>query len=241
MKMTMNTPTKFEKEVRRTLDILIKNFRVQAPESNKAKEVDLEIYLDDVDAYDSENVHPFVFCDTVRTLKKEGVRVDEYDHDAVLSDSMRYGSRHTPFCKVTVPENFEDIYRRMTKDVVGSSGGKRLIEKDARGDYFYYGKIVQLSKNTLPFKVLDALYSSSNQDGYLSYEDIEKHLIKSGEVEAGTEAERSKRIINAISESQGLFRYAKVNGKTLENKTLNGGLLIDKRRGEGLILNNPNI
>lgn len=237
----MNTPTKFEKEVRRTLDILIKNYRVQAPENIKAKEIDLEIYLDDVDAYDSENVHPFVFCDTVRTLKKEGVKVDEYDHDAVLSDSMKYGSRHTPFCKVTVPANFEATYERLTGNTGAKPDKRRLIEKDLRGDYFYDGKPIQLSKNTLPFKVLDALCSAADQDGYLSYEEIEKYFVKSGESESSTDEERNKRIINAVSESQGLFRYAKVNKKPLQNKTLNGSPLIEIQRGAGLRLNNPTI
>ncbi len=117
----MNTPTKFEKEVRRTLDILIRNFRAQVPENNSSKEVALEIYLDDVDPYDPEDVHPFVFCDTVRTLKKEGVKIEEYDQDAVLSDSMQYGNRHTSFCRVTLPSNFEDVYKKLKQEAEGAT------------------------------------------------------------------------------------------------------------------------
>jgi hypothetical protein len=115
----MNTPTKFEKEMQRTLDILIKNFRAQVPDNNGSRNVELEIYLNDVDAYDPENIHPCVFCDIVRSFKKEDIKIDEYDHDSVLSNSREYGDRHTPFCSVSVPANFEEIYEKRKRKTAG--------------------------------------------------------------------------------------------------------------------------
>ncbi len=240
--MNMNMQTKFEKEVRRSLDILIKNFRAQTSTGKSPKEVELEIYLDDVDYKDPENVSPSVFCNTVRSFKNEGIKINEYDRDGVLSDSMQYGAEHASFCSVTVPANFEEIYERLTrsKDATGSAQ-RRLIEKDPRGDYFYDGKFITFAKDTLPFKVFDALYSHSDQEGFLSYKDIEAYLVKSGEPESETDEKRNKRIINAVSGSQGLFRFTKINKKPLENKIPNGAALLDVRKGKGLRLNNPTI
>ncbi len=242
----MSIPTKFEREVRRSLDILVKNFRAQVPDNNGAKDVELEIYLNDVDPKDPENVHPFVFCDTVRSFKNEGVKINEYDRDGVLSDSMKYGKEHTPFCSVTVPANFEKIYKKLVNEIGGNKSGttaptreplrQKLLHKDG-GDYFYDGKKINMSANTIYYRVLDALYSNSGQDGFLSYKEIDNFLIAKGEEEVESDEERNKRIQNAVSNQ--LFRFAKIGKKSFENKTLNGGKLIDIVRGDGLKINNP--
>lgn len=115
----------------------------------------------------------------------------------------------------------------------------RLITKDGRGDFFYDGRIITMPKDTIYYQVFDATYSRANQDGLALYEDIEEYLVKCGRSSVNDEDKRNKRIINAVYPGQGLFRYAKVNGKCLKNKTPGGKKLIEIIRGKGLKLNNP--
>lgn len=226
----MTMVNQFQKDTLDTLGILYKNFLIQ-------KKPKIEVFFGD---FRSTGIHPETFFDTVHTLKQHGFSIDEYDRDWTLTKEQEVGARNTPCCEVTLPKDFEAFYQTTIK-TAGMSGTKRLIEKDSNGDFSYNSKFVQLSKDTLPYKILDALYENSDQDGYLSYEDIEKILVKSGEAESVSDSERDKRILNAVSDTQGLFRYARVNNKALENKTPKGGVLIDKRRGKGLILNNQTV
>lgn len=116
-----------------------------------------------------------------------------------------------------------------------------LVTKDSSGNYSYRGKRIEMEQETIYYKTFDILYISGDQNGFVSYEDIEKNLIKRELPESQTEEKRNKRIVNAVSDRQGLFRFAKVSGKPLKNKTLDGHDLIEIKRGKGLKLNNPNI
>ena len=115
---------------------------------------------------------------------------------------------------------------------------KRLLSRDAHGDFFYDGKKISMDRNTIYCRMLNALYSGADQDGFSSYEDIEKRLVDSGEEEIFDEGKRNKRITNAVSKTQGLFRFAKISGNSFENELPNGGKLIDIVKGKGLRLNN---
>lgn len=118
----------------------------------------------------------------------------------------------------------------------------RLIEKDARGDYFYDGKRIGVNKEPIYYKTFDILFSDADQDGFLSYANIEKQLVKKEVSPAQSDAIRNKRINNVlINEQDGFFRFAKVNGKRLQNKTLDGRKLIKVMRGKGVQLNNPRV
>ncbi|GEM_PF-3146823 len=114
----------------------------------------------------------------------------------------------------------------------------KLLHKDKHGVYSYDKKKIEMDNNNLYYKVLDALYSHADQNGFLSYKDIEKQLITAGEEEMLDESKRNRRIINAISESQGLFRFAKINGHVWKNRLPDGDKLIDIKKGRGLQLNN---
>jgi|SRR3989338_3957398 len=132
--------------------------------------------------------------------------------------------------------------RDKQKSVGGGNSGSRLVEKDVRGNYLYDGQKIEVSKEPMYYKAFDILLSNADQDGFLSYADIEKALVKSGVPEAENEKTRNKRINNVLkNEQDGFFRYAKVNGKSLKNKTLDGNLLIKVIRGKGLQLNNPKL
>ena len=276
----------FCKEASDALDILLRNFRIQVPDQPKKseqKEVKIYIYGNDFrEGMDYERIF-----DAIHTLKKEGIRLQEYDPDNIRPELEECGPRHTEYAEVILPINFEEIYKRLCDEygnysndvliskLVGLEQEKtlnephdnqlesrpdifdktnkkesvdiaiplqiKLLQKDGRGGYLYDGKKIIMSEATIYFKVLDALYSNSNQDGFSSYEGIESYLIKSGEKESENEKQRNTRIKNAISEQQGLFRFAKVGGDRLKNKTLDGGVLIEILRGKGLKLNNPNI
>ncbi|MHA1657520.1 MAG: hypothetical protein ACTSUT_00135 [Promethearchaeota archaeon] len=114
-----------------------------------------------------------------------------------------------------------------------------LLSKNNNGDYFYKDTRIKISSQTVYYKVFDSLYSERNQEGFLSYEDIENLLIERLVPELKNKQERNKRINNAISTHQGFFRYAKVNSKKLKNKIPDGKKLIEIVRGKGLKLNNP--
>ncbi|HEY4505802.1 MAG TPA: hypothetical protein VJG67_03885 [Candidatus Paceibacterota bacterium] len=117
-----------------------------------------------------------------------------------------------------------------------------LIEKDTRGNYFYDGKKIEISKEPFYYIAFDTLFSDGDQDGFLSYKDFEKQFLKKDVVPAQDDLIRNKRINNALINGQnGFFRYAKINGKQLMNKTLDGKKLIEIIRGQGLRLNNQKI
>lgn len=124
---------------------------------------------------------------------------------------------------------------------IAEEGKTPLVTKDNRGDFFYDGKRIEMDKAAIYYEVFDALYSRCDQSGFASYEDIEKCLVACGRLDAKDTAEQNKRINNAINKHQGLFRYAKVNGKPLKNKTPDGKELVAIVRGKGLKLNNTRI
>lgn len=117
----------------------------------------------------------------------------------------------------------------------------RLIERDGKGDYSYNGTRIEMGKETIYYQVFDALFSHADQQGFTSYERIENHLVECGREPIDEDGKRDKRILNALSDGQGLFRYAVVNGTPLKNRTLDGKLLIDIVRGKGLRLNNSKL
>lgn len=118
---------------------------------------------------------------------------------------------------------------------------ERLIYKDGSGDYFYNGQGIKIGQDTNHYIVLDIMFNRSDQDGFLSYENIEDELVKRGLKETENTEARNKRINNAANKHQGLFRFAKVNGKALKNRTPDGHELIKIIRGKGLKLSNPQI
>ncbi|PIZ99814.1 MAG: hypothetical protein COX77_00355, partial [Candidatus Komeilibacteria bacterium CG_4_10_14_0_2_um_filter_37_10] len=68
------------------------------------------------------------------------------------------------------------------------------------------------------YKVFDTICSGDDQDGFISYEDIEKGLVSRSMLQAEDNKTRNKRVNNAISNHQGFFRYAKIKNKPLKNR-----------------------
>jgi hypothetical protein len=117
----------------------------------------------------------------------------------------------------------------------------RLITKHPDdGDYFRQDKRIKVNKRTLYYDVFDILFLESDQDGFLSYEQIENYLVKRKHPHIEDGGKRNKRIQNAIlNEQQGFFRHAKIGSSVMKNKILDGRPLIEAARGNGLQLNNP--
>ncbi|MBW4061291.1 hypothetical protein HJC99_01825 [Candidatus Saccharibacteria bacterium] len=119
----------------------------------------------------------------------------------------------------------------------------RLITKTGLGQYQWKGQPIDLDPTSLPYKVFDILFIHSANGGLVSYETIERELIKQGEQPAPNPEKARKRIQNAArSKQQGFTRYAKVNGILLADLLTaypTSIELIEHVRGEGLKINNP--
>jgi len=230
MNMTMNIVNQYQKDVLDVLGIIYGRYLRQKTNVFEIMAIDLKT---------SKMLAPNFF-ETVRTLEKDGFKLVEVSEDEFRSKWREWGDRDTALCEITVPKDFEAYYQAKIK-TAGMSDTKHLIEKDTNGDFLYNGKFLKLSKDTLGYKILDALYTNSDQEGYLSYEAIEKYLVDKKEAPIEDSEKRDKRILNAISEGQGLFRRATINGALLKNETPSGAPLIDIRRGKGLVLSNPAI
>lgn len=130
------------------------------------------------------------------------------------------------------------VNKESKKEIHIKKNNKLLVSRDnATGDYFYKNKIIAMDKNNIYYKIFDILYLHNNGDGFLSYEEIEKHLRKRNEPTKNKEV-RDKRIKNA---KNNLFRFAKIGSERLKNEIPNGKKLIEIIRGRGLKLNNQEI
>lgn len=180
---------------------------------------------------------------------------DEYDDDG---NNLSEARRESKLADDIVAEDFRKDFKkvqegRLTAEQLGRTffgpnfdnfnarelkATKRLLYKDGHGDFFYDSRQIAMDKTKIYYMVFDALYSYADQDGFLSYEDIESRLNSNGIEEASSDAGRNKRIINAVSVTQGIFRYAKINGRQFSNQLATGGHLIVIVKGKGLQLNN---
>jgi len=175
-------------------------------------------------------------------------RREVIDFEEELSSAIRFikTSKFNKFCK-----EIESKYNAIPKDYkikitakmpLRDEKGNNLITRDRYGDYHFNEKKVVMNKETTYYQIFDILFLEGEQNGFLSYEEIEKALTKRGYPESKTDESRNKRINNAIfNKQQGLFRFAKINSKRLENKLPNGQQLIELIRGKGLKINNPRV
>jgi hypothetical protein len=123
--------------------------------------------------------------------------------------------------------------------VAESQKGRRLIRRDGHGEYFYDGIQIEMNKNTLPYDLVDILFSCSDGSGFLSYSVLEKYLVERNHPQKQSDKTISRRVRNALT--NGLFKVAKVNGQPLKNSTPDGKQLIKTMRGKGLKFNNPEL
>jgi hypothetical protein len=127
-----------------------------------------------------------------------------------------------------VSEKYDNV---TTKKVIKKIN--HLITRDGQTEDFYYkNKPIKFKgKNTIYFRIFECLCENSDLEGFCSYEKIDEYLIEHGEEECKDRRQMMDRIKNGITN---LFRFSDLPKKTLGNKDL-----IQKTRGEGLILYNP--
>ena len=145
---------------------------------------------------------------------------------------------------------FSDI-RQDTKTIVEilrkvssnekDSDYEKIISRNEDGNYLYEKKLIIVAKNTIYYRVFDIMFLDSGQEGFLSYFDIDKKLQQRGEQKIQDKRKRETRIRNAISDTQGFFRFAKIGDETFKNILKDGRKIIEIKRGKGLIFNNQEI
>ena len=137
------------------------------------------------------------------------------------------------------PKNLSDFITEI-RNRKARQNSKTIITRDSQGNLYYETEQIIFAGKGIYVKVLNILLDYADPTtGYLSFDATNKHL----EEDYYQPAARSRkqihtRIKNAISNSQGLFRYARVKDKVLQNVRPDGQPLIVKKRGEGLIFNN---
>lgn len=179
-------------------------------------------------------------------LANEGIGADEIEGEArSLIFGGHYKSKVTDkieieiiSSKFTELKNKYKVKKLNKENQLRGSGGnhfRRVLVRNESGTFFYGGDEIKLERQRLPYIVLNILYNHGDDEGYLSYEDIETHLVNAGQQPAKDAGKRNKRINNAVNEHQGLFRYARVKKGRLPNKA-GSGKLITVDKGRGIIL-----
>jgi len=170
------------------------------------------------------------FYEIKRFLKKLVGNKVLVDVDFIYGEDAQYDDEYDyDVCKVRFPNDF-------VGSVPELQGGKLIMRK--KGDFYYNGALIEMSKNTHFFYLLEILFTKADQNGFVSYEDIENGFIARGLEESINSDARNKRISNARDQ---LFYLARVNGNKLANKNLDGKELMENVRGEGLNFNNHSI
>ncbi len=103
-------------------------------------------------------------------------------------------------------------------------------------DYYLRGLKIDFGEDTQYKDVFDILYLNSLQGGFVSYETINNELTLSKGWKQVPDKKIKKRIQNCIT--NGIFQFAKFNGKKIKNITPSGKKLIKIRRGKGVEFNN---
>jgi len=140
-------------------------------------------------------------------------------------------------------EKFLKFYKKFlkSKKVSTSNSGiketKTLITKDVMGKFRYNGKVLKLNNPTkIYYLIFDCLYCydlSNIQGGLCPYDVINKYLEDHGKKPLDDKIKIRKRIDNGLAS---LFRFSDLPKTTPDKKEL-----IEVVRGEGLILNNPQV
>lgn len=136
----------------------------------------------------------------------------------------------------------KNISRRTTATHSASrnAGRTSILLRDDEGTYTLNNKTIDVEKNTEYYKIFDSAFLSLDQNNFTSYERTESMLVKMYKFTPSSNHEqRNYRIRNGISNSQGFFKYAKINGAPISNEVPHkpGIKLVKIIRGEGLKFN----
>ncbi|PJE51573.1 MAG: hypothetical protein COV29_00230 [Candidatus Yanofskybacteria bacterium CG10_big_fil_rev_8_21_14_0_10_36_16] len=214
----------------------------------------IQIFLDDNAIKDylrySENKKLLKLIGISKYKEKEDPYPDDYYINEITPNNDFIGPKRYYAVKRYIRYNFypkdnfildvsdkkiKGFYKQYQKEGPGQDP-KRLISKN-KSAYFYKSKqIVFDSEETDYFRVFDVLYENSGQDNFLSYENIDKEMVRRGSPKLIDDQQKIKRIHNAV---KNLFLYSRCGSEKLKNTTPNKTELIKKVRGRGCVFNNP--
>lgn len=204
----------------------------------------------DDDAYESE--------DEIKLLEKEGIiishklerfepeddpiKIERAFDEPYFEEDENAGHAGDVFlsavCKF-YPDRVANYLRTIHKNEKEENSkkenlGEPLVTK--KGNRFYFrGTEIDFGEDTKYKDVFDILYTNSIQSDFISYETIDNELLlKKWEPVSGKKIK--KRIQNCIT--NGIFRFAKINGKKFKNSNSANKELIKIRRGRGVEFNN---
>jgi hypothetical protein len=170
-----------------------------------------------------------------KIASKESDLLEYRNYIARLNPNIHHTMLHTTPVTLISDQNKDSEFQTSV-----SKTFPRMLTKDVNGDYWFRGNKLSISKNTMYFDAFNALFTSANQNGFLSYADMEKELVALNHPPCADSVSRNSRINNLIhNNNQGLFRHSKINGKRFKNELPDRSELISIERGDGLKLNNP--
>lgn len=123
-----------------------------------------------------------------------------------------------------------EVYAKMEK-LTPTPMGNRLFTKDSHGKFYFDSKPIKGGRDGIYFKIFVVLFEHGDAEGFVSYKDINKYLEETGEKILTDQKEIMVRINNGLKNFWHLTK--------LKNKGPGGRVLIERKRGQGLILNNP--
>ncbi|MFA5130388.1 MAG: hypothetical protein WC477_05785 [Patescibacteria group bacterium] len=154
---------------------------------------------------------------------------------------------HEDYVDVSMEEIEIVLKRNMEalKKVNDSTFKNKPLEKtetyiESDGDsYQYENRPIRFNEKSIYGRIFEIVFKCCNQGGFVSYEHIEEQLRQQEQrYERLVGKARNARIINALSETQGFLRYAKVDCKKIPTILPNGKELFEIKRGEGVKFNN---
>ncbi len=130
--MTMTNLRKFHSETLDALDILLKNFRSKSPvpQDPERNEVKIDILASEF----KSDVNAEAFFDIVHALKKDGIKLKEYDKYDIQKEAYEEGARNTSCAEVTIPSNFEEVYKKLCIEYGGQAEQSKVSRQTTKAD-----------------------------------------------------------------------------------------------------------
>lgn len=140
---------------------------------------------------------------------------------------------------ISTEPKFENFYANI-KDLNSQKNCKLIYKKD--GEYFFKKETITVNIKSRYFNIFDIIFINTNEEGFISYNEIIKKLSLRG-FEVNSDNKINVKSINnaVVNNEQGFFYRGKVNNKRIANITPDGMPIITAIKGEGIKFYNPNL
>lgn len=183
--------------------------------------------------------------DAVNNSKRIAMRkkLHFFQNDSVEFDLAQNGGVGVDLQSTRARQVVDILHQSLSRWIDFLSGidfERKLVEKHEDGNFYFDGQPIIIGRTTAHYHLLDIMIALGNNANVVSYSDLIAQMeerLKNG----GFGKQRKIKLVtmNTIENAlAALFRHSTVEGKRLENETLDGHKFIEVRRGEGLILNN---